>query len=252
VTGFTALVLAGVRPGAPDAVAAYVGVPHKALITLGGQTLLARVVGALRGAGADRIVVSTNDADVAAAATALAVEVMPAAGSPSLSVAEAVASLSAPLLVTTSDHALLQAEWITRFLADAPADCDIAALLAPEDAVRAAAPQTERTYLRFADGRYSGCNLFLLRTAGAMPVIRFWRRVEAERKHPWRIAAMIGPSMLLGFLSRRFTLDETVARLGRRAGARVVAAAVRTPFGLAAVDVDKPSDLDLVRAIAEA
>jgi hypothetical protein len=31
----------------------------------------------------------------------------------------------------------------------------------------------------------------------------------------------------------------------------VKAAAVRTPYGLAAVDVDKPSDLDLVRSIVE-
>lgn len=247
MTGFTALVLAGARPGPPDAVTAYAGVAHKALIMLEGQTLLARVIEALRGAGAGRILVSTNEPAVAQAATTLGAEVLAAAASPSLSVAEALEAASAPLLVTTSDHALLRAEWVSRFLADAPEDSDICALLAPEAAVRAAAPHTQRTYLAFADGRYSGCNLFLLRTPEAGAVIQLWRRVEVERKRPWRVAAMIGPGMLIGYALRRLTLDGAVARLGARTGVR--AAAVRTPFGLAAVDVDKPSDLDLVRAI---
>jgi hypothetical protein len=37
--------------------------------------------------------------------------------------------------------------------------------------------------------------------------------------------------------------------LGEQAGVRV--AAVTSPFGLAAVDVDKPADLDLVRKLVD-
>ena len=54
---------------------------------------------------------------------------------------------------------------------------------------------------------------------------------------------------ILGYLLGRLTLDDAVQRLGRKAG--VEAAAVRTPYGLAAVDVDKPADLDLVRRLVE-
>ena len=56
---FTALILAGSRGGA-DPVAAYAGVADKALIEIGGATMLARVVTALREAGADRIAVSAS------------------------------------------------------------------------------------------------------------------------------------------------------------------------------------------------
>lgn len=245
--GFTALVLAGERPGAPDPAAAYAGVAHKALIELEGRPLLARVVGALRDAGATRIAVSTSTAQVAALAASLGVEVIAASSSPSLSVAQGVEALGFPVLVTTADHALLQPPWVRQFLDDAPADADIAALLAPQAAVVQAAPQTQRTYLRFADGRYSACNLFLLRTPAALNLISLWRAVEAERKRPWRIAARLGLVTLLLYALGLLTLDGAVTRLGRRAGVR--AAAVRTPYGLAAVDVDKPSDLDLVRAL---
>ncbi|MCA1482079.1 hypothetical protein I6F37_44895, partial [Bradyrhizobium sp. NBAIM08] len=55
--------------------------------------------------------------------------------------------------------------------------------------------------------------------------------------------------MLIGYALGWLTLDGAIALVGRRAG--VTAAAVLTPHGLAAVDVDKPSDLDLVRALVE-
>jgi 2-phospho-L-lactate guanylyltransferase (CobY/MobA/RfbA family) len=240
-----ALVLAGSRGGV-DPVAEYAGVSHKGLIELRGVTLIARVLDALHGAGVTRIGVSTNDRAVCDAVEGRA-ETLAASDGPSLSVRNGADHMGTPLLVTTSDHALLQADWVTQFLHDAPSDCDIAILLAPEHLVQAAAPATKRTYLAFADGRFSGCNLFLLRNDNALRAIDFWRRVEGLRKQPWRIALLIGPSFLLAYLAKRMTLAETVARLGIKAG--VKAAVVVSDYGLAAVDVDKPSDLDLVRTL---
>lgn len=247
--GFQALVLAGSRGGV-DAVADYAGVSHKGLIVLGGRTLLNRVLDALTLAGAHRIGVSTSDAAVISALADLtSVEALPAAGGPSQSVQDAAAAMGTPLLVTTVDHALLQPEWIIEFLAKAPAEVDIAVLMAPEAVVRAAAPDTKRTYWRFRDGGYSGCNLFLLRNTTALKAVAFWRKAESLRKQPWKIAAMLGPIMLGRYALGLMTLDETLARLGKAAGVKAVV--VRSSYGLAAVDVDKPSDLDLVRTIVE-
>jgi GTP:adenosylcobinamide-phosphate guanylyltransferase len=247
LTGFAALMLAGSRGGV-DPVAEYAGVSHKGLIELGGETLLARVLAALRAAGATRIAVSTNDQALAARLPE-GVERLASTDSPSLSVRQGVESLGTPVLVTTVDHALLQPEWVRQFIDNAPADADIAVLMAPEGVVREAAPGTRRTYLRFRDRRYSGCNLFLLRTPKALAAVDLWRRVEAHRKQPLRMAMLIGPQMLLGYALGLLTLDAAVALVGRRAG--VTAAAVLSPYGLAAVDVDKPADLDLVRRIVE-
>ena len=243
---FQALVLAGSR-GGPDPLAEAAGVSHKALIRLEGRTLLERVVGALREAGAGRIAVSANHPDVRNEAERLGVEVLEATAGPSASVEAGAAALGTPLLVTTSDHALLQPQWVRRFLDDAPADADVCALLARRETVETDAPATQRTYLRLADGHWSGCNLFYLATPQALGAVRLWRRVEAERKKPWRMAAILGPGILVAFLAGRLTLAGAVARLGRLAGVR--AAAVATPYGLAAVDVDKVADLELVRKI---
>lgn len=241
-----ALVLAGARPEA-DPVAAYAGVSHKALIPLGGETLLARVVAALKAAGVRRIAVSASDPQVCALATQLGAEVLPAEAGPSLSALRGVEALGPPVLLTTSDHALLQAEWIVQFLEDASDEADVSVLLARREVVEAAAPATRRTYLKFADGEWSGCNLFLVRSERGLAAIQLWRAIEADRKRPWRIIRKLGPLTLVRYLAGQVTLAEALQRLSRLCGAQV--AAVPSRFGLAAVDVDKPADLDLVRAL---
>lgn len=244
-----ALVLAGSRGGA-DPLATYAGVGDKALIELDGATLLERVVTAVRAAGFAPVAVAASGPAVAAAAEALGCTVLAAAAGPSASTQAAFAALGAPLLVTTADHALLAPAWITQLVADVPPGADVAALLARRDVVERDAPATRRTWLRFADGEWSGCNLFWLATPAAARAIALWQQVEADRKRPWRIVRRLGPSLLLRYLAGRLTLGDALAALGRKAGVRAAAVAARS--GLAAIDVDKPADLDLVRRIVAA
>ncbi len=242
-----ALILAGSRPGAPDPVAEAEGVAHKSLVEIAGKPMLAHVVAALREAGIARIAVSASDPQVRDLALQLGCEVLATGTGPSASVAIGLETLSAPLLVTTSDHALLKGEWVRDFLADTPAGSDVAILLARRETIEAAMPGSRRTYLRFADGHWSGCNLFLLASPHAGLAIDTWKMVEADRKRPWRIAARLGIGMLLGYALGRLTLADAIGRLGRRIG--VTASLVAARDGLAAVDVDKPSDLVDARAM---
>ncbi len=242
-----ALVLAGSR-GERDSVALQENISHKALALVEGETLLARVIGALRDAGIKRILVSADDADVMNEALRLKTEIVPPDTGPSGSVARGFTLAGAPLLVTTADHALLQGAWVAQFIADLPEGADIGVALAPRAAVEAAVPGSQRTYLKFADGEWSGCNLFLLATPKAANAIEAWRSVEANRKRPWRIAAKLGISTLWDYWRGKLTLDQAIIRLGKRLG--VQARLVPAKDGLAAVDVDKPQDLDEVRKIA--
>ena len=246
MTPFKALVLAGSR-GGQDPVAAYAGVSHKALIQLGGETLLARVVNSLKVAGAQRLAIISSHPDVRVEALRLSAECLDEAIGPSLSALAGADALGTPLLITTADHALLEPVWVERFLADCPADADVVALVAARATVEAAVPQTQRTWLKLADGHWSGCNLFYLAKPQGLTALNLWRRVEAERKRPWRMAQILGPGVLLRYAAGRLSLAAAASELGRRAG--VTAAVVQTPYGRAAIDVDKPADLDLVRRL---
>lgn len=253
MTAVTALVLAGSR-GAGDPMAVAAGVEHKALIPAGGVPMLVRVVRALAAAPEiGRIVICIEDPGIAlglpeiAAAAAGRVAFVPAAGTPSLSVAAALADLGTPLLVTTADHALLLPQWVGHFLAHQPPGADVTAAVARADAVLAAAPGTKRTFLRFADGAVSGCNLFYMGTPAAAGAVALWRQVELHRKRPLRMIRLLGPVALLRFALGRLTLAAALRRFGRLADVR--AGIVEMPFGAAAVDVDKPADLELAEAL---
>jgi 2-phospho-L-lactate guanylyltransferase (CobY/MobA/RfbA family) len=170
------------------------------------------------------------------------------ASSLSRSVAAGLAAAGTPLLVTTADHALLRPAMVEHFLAGADAsDADVAVGLASAGTIAAAYPETRRTYLRFRDGAWSGANLFALRSDRAERAVAFWQRLERERKRPWRLARAFGPGLLLAYLLRLRTLSQAMALISRRLGLRV--AAVSLPFAEAAIDVDKPADLDLVETI---
>jgi GTP:adenosylcobinamide-phosphate guanylyltransferase len=254
---FTALVLAGSR-GPDDPVARAAGVPHKCLAPVAGVPMALRVVEALAASpGIDRIAVALEDPALVDQLPALRPLIaagrcvlLATAATPSLSVQRALGELTdpLPLLVTTGDHPLLTPEIVAHFCAAARATAaDLVAGLASAAAIRAAYPDAQRTYLRFREERYSGANLFAVLQPEGRRAVAFWRRVEQERKRPWRLVRAFGWRPLLAYLLGRLTLDDALARASSVIGARL--AAVVLPQAEAAIDVDKPADLELVETI---
>ena len=239
----SALILAGSRSGG-DPLARHAGVEEKALIPINGTPMLDHVIEALRKSGVvGSIAVSAGNPAVAAGRQLIA---LPSADSPSRSVGAAIRQLGTPLLVTTADHPLLKPDWIRYFIGHLP-DASAVAALARSEVVLAAAPGTQRTFLRFRGAAYSGCNLFFFRDEAALGAVEFWQRMENERKHPLRMVRQLGPGVLASFLLGRLTIDRALSRLGSLAGASL--GIVEIPFGESAIDVDKPADLELVRRL---
>lgn len=250
------LLLAGNRRTA-DPVAAASGVPHKALAPVAGRPMIEHVLAALRAVPEiRRIVLVCDDPDVLRRAAAVAaaeaddVLTMAQAGpSPSRSILDCLdrGDILTPALVTTADAPLLTPEIVRGFWSAVPAGADIAAAVAAGDAIRARFPGSRRTFLRFGDGDYCGCNLFALTTPEARRVVALWRRLEDHRKQPLKMAALLGPGVILRYLLRRLTLAGAARHVSRRTGTR--AAIVPIPFPEAAVDVDKPGDLPVAEAV---
>ena len=152
-----------------------------------------------------------------------------------------------PLLVTTADHALLDTAMIAQFCAEAEG-ADLAIGVVTKSALEKRLPQSRRTWLGFRRGKYTGANLFALGSPEATKAIALWREVEQDRKKGWRLLLALGWPGILGLLRIR-TLDQTLDAMGRRLGLSL--RAVRLDDPLAAVDVDKPQDHQLVTAILE-
>jgi hypothetical protein len=124
---------------------------------------------------------------------------------------------------------------------------DIAIGVVERDTLTARLPQSQRTWIRFKSGAYSGANLFQLSGTRALPALELWRSVEQDRKKAWALLWAFGPLNFLAAALRVRTIHETLDRIGERLGARVEAIDLSDP--LAAVDVDKLSDHKLVEKL---
>lgn len=257
---FTALVLAGSR-GPSDPVAQSEGKSHKCLVDVAGLPMIVRVLETLLASpsvGDIAISIETPEllAELPAVGAAVAagrVRILTSEATPSRSVLAASGALGdpTPLLITTADNPLVTVEMIEHFLAEALAGgADVVAALASKSVIESAFPGAQRTYLRFRDGRFSGCNLFALTRPAGLQAVRFWARAESHRKKPWRLIASFGVVSLLLFLLGRLTLEAAMRRASAIIGARTRVALM--PFPTAPVDVDKVSDLALVREIMAA
>lgn len=157
-----------------------------------------------------------------------------------------VADVDGPLLVTTADHVLLTFEMLQDFLARAR-DADLAVGLVERRVLHAAHPGSERTWLRFRGGAYSGANLFWIGSARARPLIALWRTVEQDRKRGWKVIAAFGPVVFAGAALGLLTLERAVARVARRFGIDIRPVLLDQPE--ACIDVDTVADLRLAEQI---
>ncbi len=247
---YTAVVLAGSRPGR-DAFAEAFGTDLKALIPVGGATMVVRPVRALLASGnIGRIIVMTQAVDRIRAVLPNDPRVEVRASQ--VTIAETIIGLiedgatAWPLLVTTADHALLDPEMIDQFCSQVTG-ADVAIGVVERRNLLARLPSTQRTWLKFHGGAFTGANLFALSSPAVKPAIELWRSVEQDRKKVWRVMSMLGPTVLLGVALRLLSLDGVLAQLGWRL--RLSLTAVRLSNPLAGVDVDKAEDHKLVEEI---
>ena len=196
---WTAIVLAGSRPGR-DPFAEQFGTDLKALIPVGGEPMVRRPVQALlESASVGGVIIVAQEPDRIAAA-------VPDASRVSVRISEATiaktmlelidrAGVEWPLLVTTADHALLDAATVDEFCGGA-AGADIGIGVVERTNLMRRLPATKRTWLKFRGGAYTGANLFALNSRNVVAAIELWRQVEQDRKRAWRVMALLGPVAL--------------------------------------------------------
>lgn len=247
---FTAVVLAGSRPG-HDEFAEQFGTDLKALIPVDGEPMVRRPVRALLESGSvGKIIVLAQAPERISEALPkdARVEVRRSGGT----IAETMLGLidhpatEWPLLVTTADHALLDAATVDEFTRNA-AGADIAIGVVERSKLLKRLPQTERTWLKFRGGAYTGANLFVLASPKIRPAIELWRAVEQDRKKGRRLISLFGPMALAGTVLRLLSIGDVLARVARKLGLSIKAVQLSNP--LAGVDVDKAEDHALAEAI---
>ncbi|GAB4525316.1 MAG: hypothetical protein Fur0018_09640 [Anaerolineales bacterium] len=107
-------------------------------------------------------------------------------------------------------------------------------------------PESRRSYTRLKDMTVCGGDINLFRPALAHSNTEFWDRVIEARKNVFKQAALVGYDTLVLLLMRQLSLDAALQRICRRL--KIRGRAIISPYAEMGMDVDKPFQLDIIRA----
>jgi molybdopterin-guanine dinucleotide biosynthesis protein A len=154
------------------------------------------------------------------------------------------------IVVAACDMPLVTPEALGHFCdAALAAGVDCCYSMVPKEVVEAKCPGSERTWVRLRDGVVTGGNITAVRPGFILEQREQIERAFSLRKRPLKLAQMFGLPLLLGLLFGWVTSEQVVRRAERILGC--TAGVVKSPYAEIGIDVDKPSDLRLVRGVLE-
>ncbi len=110
-------------------------------------------------------------------------------------------------------------------------------------------PGSKRTYTPLKDMEVCGGDMNVARTAIVNQNSEFWNKLIEARKNPAAQAAMIGFDIIFKFIFRQLTIDDVIKRVADKLNLK--GRAIVCPFPEVGMDVDKPHQLELMRADME-
>jgi len=110
-------------------------------------------------------------------------------------------------------------------------------------------PASKRTYLRLRDYDLCGGDINAIRVSTVLGQETLWERLIAARKSPLKQASLLGWDLLLLLTLRLISLDDTVRRASKRL--HINGRAVICPYAEVGMDIDKPHQLEMMRACLE-
>lgn len=250
---FDCVVTAGGLPEPGDPLYAYTKGETKALLDMGGRTMLERVIDALQSAkSVGDIVVVGLGSDLGMTFQRPIHHVPDQGGMISnvLAGIDKLQKLGKPhdmILVSSSDIPLLSGQMVDEFVAQcAPYDNAIYYNFVTEETMEKRFPTSNRTFVKLHNLNVAGGDILLADSAIGETHKETWITLTNARKHAWKLARQVGIGFLLKFLLRRVDFSDIEAATERVIGHPVKA--VISPHAELAMDADKPHQVDLLRA----
>jgi GTP:adenosylcobinamide-phosphate guanylyltransferase len=125
-------------------------------------------------------------------------------------------------------------------------DVDLCYNVVKREVIEARYPDSKRTFSRLKDAEVCGGDMNVVRTSAASKNMDIWKKLIDSRKNPIKQASIIGLDTLLLVLLRRLTMDEMVKKVASRL--QLTGRAIDCPYAEIAMDVDKPHQLEIMRA----
>lgn len=224
--------------------------PYEALIEIAGQPMVTFVANALAACGAvRRIFIVGPEAALRQCEFPPQTTILPGGRTIMETIQIGMEALGhkQKVLVVTADIPLLTADAVNDFLLQCSrVDADFYYPIVAKELNERRYPTTRRTYVRLREGTFTGGNIFLVNPDIVSRSLAVANRIIENRKKPLTLCGILGWTFILKFLLGTLCLAEVENRVSELL--RLRGAVVHSRFPELGIDVDKPSDLELVRA----
>jgi hypothetical protein len=125
-------------------------------------------------------------------------------------------------------------------------DVDLCYNIIKREVIEARYPGSKRTFTRLKGMQVCSGDMNVVHTSVVSANPEIWEKLVAARKNPIKQAAIIGFDVLLLALLGLITVDQTVQKATARL--HMTGAAIMCPYAEVGMDVDKPVQLEIMRA----
>ncbi|SFG99481.1 MobA-like NTP transferase domain-containing protein [Desulfotomaculum arcticum] len=151
------------------------------------------------------------------------------------------------VLLFTSDIPLITHIAIEDFIMQCEkVEADLYYPIVPREVIEKRYAYCNRTYVSLKEGAFTGGNMFMFNPGIIEECMPRGQKLVEARKSPIKLCRIVGIMFLIKFLMRNITLKEAQTKVSRLLG--IHGQVVISMYPEVGVDVDKPSDLDLVNA----
>jgi GTP:adenosylcobinamide-phosphate guanylyltransferase len=248
---FNALILAGAKEKGPLEIAE--NVDNKALIRLDSKPMIDYIVDALNNSeNIDRILVVGPKNELYPYIGKKVDEIL----NPGNSILENMEiglnyfNSANNLLLLSSDIPLITPEAINEFLGICTKrKAQIGYPLITKENIMKKYPETKRTYVKMKEGTFCGGNIAFFKPEVFFQNKKLIKELFDNRKATWKYVKILGIKLILKFLFKTLTFEEIEKRVTDILGYNSIAAMISYPEIM--IDLDKPSDLELIRKSLE-
>lgn len=151
------------------------------------------------------------------------------------------------IIVASADIPGLRAEMVDWLTAQIQNDLfDLYYSVVSKNVMESRFPGSNRSYIRFKDTDVCGGDINVFNSRLLLQADELWVRLSESRKSAKKQVALIGMDTLFLMMLKIVTMDQVVKRVCRKL--KIHGKALVVPFAEMAMDVDKPHQLELIRA----
>ena len=154
------------------------------------------------------------------------------------------------VVIVSADIPLLTTEMVDYFIDTClETDHDVCYTIVEKSTMEARFPGSGRGFVPLRGGSFAGGDISMVKVSAVQANLPLARQFREASKKPWKQIRLLGFVTLIKFAFRRLAIADVERVASRALGCR--GKAIVTPYPEMGMDVDKPRQLDMVRAILE-